>query len=191
MDTLFSPLRLASIALVLTVVSISFSSSLFAQLTHVEVEFCINEWSTGLFIKKKGFDKAKNMSRFTAHIERLYEWHSLNPTVINNILQKRYDRMRWVGPYLLLTYLFTVTQEEFRCCYDRGYICKDDRCCKGSRYEGARRTHRGHWQWNWRLSSIVFFSWSYFVVIFLCNILFVDKIYKFMVFMKPRKWLHL
>ena len=77
----------------------------FAQLTNVEVEFCIGEWSAGLFIKKASFDEVDNQPRYEAHYQKLREWHSLNPTVVNNILQKKYDRMRCVVcPYLLLTY---------------------------------------------------------------------------------------
>lgn len=122
----------------------------FAQLTNVEVEFCIGEWSTGLFIKKANFDEVDNQPRYEAHYQKLREWHSLNPTVVNNILQKKIFSYAVRSMSITPAYIsFTVTQEEFRYCHKQRYICWDVGCCEGSCYEGARRTHWWHGQWNW------------------------------------------
>jgi hypothetical protein len=75
---------------------------LLAQLTHVEVEFCIEEWSTGIFIKNPSFDEAENLPRYMVHLEKLVEWCSLNPKVVDKILQKKYNRMQCIHLYLLL-----------------------------------------------------------------------------------------
>lgn len=66
------------------------------QLTCIEVDFCIEEWSTGLLIKKSSFDEVENLSRYIDHFLTLKEWRSLSPAVVDKILQKKYDRMRFV-----------------------------------------------------------------------------------------------
>ena len=74
---------------------------LLTQLTCIEVEFCIDEWSTGLFIKKSVFDEVENLSRYIDHFLKLNEWRSLNSMVVDKILQKKYDRMHRCVHHLL------------------------------------------------------------------------------------------
>ena len=70
------------------------------------MEFCIEEWSTGLFFKKSGFDEVENLSRYIDHFLTLTEWQSLNPVVVDKILQKKYDRMRCVH-HLSSAYMYS------------------------------------------------------------------------------------
>ena len=97
----FSAIKLPSIALVLTTVIIIFCFPVQFKLTYIEVEFCIEEWSTGLFIKND-FDKAKNLPWYIDHFLRLVEWCSLKPMVVDKFLQKKYDCMWCVHVSLLL-----------------------------------------------------------------------------------------
>jgi hypothetical protein len=68
--------------------------TLLRQLTWVKVEFCIQEFSTGIFIRNNSFDEAANQPRYMVHLGRLKEWRSINPKVVDKILQRKYDRMR-------------------------------------------------------------------------------------------------
>jgi hypothetical protein len=128
--------------LVLTAVSISFK--LKSSLTHIQAEFCIEEWSTGIFIKSPGFEEADNLPRYSAHLQKLIEWRNLNPEVVDKILQKKYDRMRYVSIFTSSSLVFMAKQEDRWYCFSEGPAYQDDRCCQGSGYERARRAHWRH-----------------------------------------------
>jgi hypothetical protein len=100
-------------------------TSFLPLLNPVEVEFCIEEWSTGHYLKKSSFEEADNLARYTSHHQKLIEWRSLNPSVVDKMLKKRYDRMRYVL-FLFAYTVLTVTQEEFWGSDNQGYIHQDD-----------------------------------------------------------------
>ena len=176
--------------------NIFFSYTCQLQLIPIEVEFCIEEWSTGLFAKRSSFDEAENLARYTAHAEKLAEWRSLNATVVDKMLQKRFDRIRYVLQYPPTYNVFMVKQEKFRYSDNQGNIYQDVKYCKGNRDEGARRTHGRHWQWSRRLERVFFISRSYssscvfFSSVNICNmysgcIIWMD----FLPYMKPIRWM--
>ncbi|KAN0103805.1 hypothetical protein V8E52_011613 [Russula decolorans] len=70
----FSPIPLALIALILTA-----------------VEHCIEEWSTGMLVKAN-FEESTAAPLYDAHLEKLQNWHELNPTVVDKILETLFKR---------------------------------------------------------------------------------------------------
>ncbi|KAN0105378.1 hypothetical protein V8E52_011087 [Russula decolorans] len=70
----FSPIPLALIALILTA-----------------VEHCIEEWSTGTLVKAN-FEESTAAPLYDAHLEKLRNWHELNPTVVDKILETLFKR---------------------------------------------------------------------------------------------------
>ncbi|KAN0116252.1 hypothetical protein V8E52_006077 [Russula decolorans] len=70
----FSPIPLALIALILTA-----------------VEHCIEEWSTGTLVKAN-FEESTAAPLYDTHLEKLRNWHELNPTVVDKILETLFKR---------------------------------------------------------------------------------------------------
>jgi hypothetical protein len=57
----------------------------------IQIEFCIHEWSTGMFIKAE-FNEKDNADRYKAHLTDLTKWRNGNPKVIDNICKKLFNR---------------------------------------------------------------------------------------------------
>jgi hypothetical protein len=57
----------------------------------IQIQFCIEEWSTGMFIKAE-FNEKDNADRYKAHLADLTIWHNGNPKVIDNICKKLFNR---------------------------------------------------------------------------------------------------
>lgn len=66
---------------------------------HRKVEFCIEEWSTGQFIKAVFNEKAAE-DKFKTHLQDLTEWNEGNSVVIGKIRKKLFERALCVNPYL-------------------------------------------------------------------------------------------
>lgn len=56
-----------------------------------KVEFCIEEWSTGQFVKAV-FNEKAGEDKFKAHLKDLTEWNEGNSVVIGKIRNKLFER---------------------------------------------------------------------------------------------------
>ena len=59
------------------------------------MEHCIEEWSTGSFVKAK-FEESTALPIYLAHFKRLESWYALNPEVVDKLLATMYKRCRCV-----------------------------------------------------------------------------------------------
>ena len=66
-----------------------------ALIACLQVEHCIEEWSTGVYVKAK-FEESTSVLRYMAHLEKLVAWRELNPDVVDKILATMYKRCRYV-----------------------------------------------------------------------------------------------
>jgi hypothetical protein len=66
-----------------------------ALIACLQVEHCIEEWSTGVYVKAK-FEESTSSLRYMAHLEKLVAWRELNPDVVDKILATMYKRCRYV-----------------------------------------------------------------------------------------------
>ena len=64
-------------------------------MTFVQVEHCIGEWSTGTLVKVN-FEESVAAPLYNAHLKKLRNWHELNPTVVDKILETLFKRCRSV-----------------------------------------------------------------------------------------------
>ena len=91
----FSPIPLTTIALVTMMVN-------FRHDQHpnhsclAKIEFCLNEWKTGTFIRQKLHEPTLK-DKFSGHLKDMIKWDSLTPEVTRNIRQKIFDDLRYVS----------------------------------------------------------------------------------------------
>jgi hypothetical protein len=64
-------------------------------MAFLQVEHCIEEWSTGSLVKAK-FEEPMALPCYIAHLEKLESWHELNPDVVDKILATMYKRCRYI-----------------------------------------------------------------------------------------------
>ncbi|EDQ99159.1 uncharacterized protein LACBIDRAFT_317504 [Laccaria bicolor S238N-H82] len=70
----FNPIPLETLALIFTV-----------------IDFCLREWSTGVFIQSKFYEKVV-LATHKAYRLELEAWNAINPSVIENIRKKLFNR---------------------------------------------------------------------------------------------------
>ena len=87
---------------------------LTSQILPTKVEFCINEWKTGTFVRQNLHEPTLK-EKFTMHLKDLIKWDGIAPEVTKNIRQKIFDDLRFVRanprahlPPLLTSIFFTV-----------------------------------------------------------------------------------
>jgi len=61
----------------------------------IQIDFCIDEWSSGQFVKAKMWEKDV-LARHEVYRKDLEDWHNLNVTAVDGIRRKWYQRARWV-----------------------------------------------------------------------------------------------
>lgn len=62
-----------------------------------QVEYVIEEWSTGVFIPAKGFYEKDVAAKYRTHLADAEKWSACNPTVVENIRRKWYRRASYVS----------------------------------------------------------------------------------------------
>lgn len=70
------------------------SNAYFSHST--KIEFCLNEWETGVFIRQKLHEPTINTS-FSRHLKDVIKWDGLAPDVTKNIRQKIFTDLRCVN----------------------------------------------------------------------------------------------
>jgi len=60
-----------------------------------EVEFCLDEWKTGTFVRQNLHEPSLK-EKFSAHLKDVIKWDSIAPAVTKNIRQKIFDDLRYV-----------------------------------------------------------------------------------------------
>ena len=58
-----------------------------------QIEFCIEEWSTGMFVKAK-FNEKSNTKCYKAHLADVTKWCNGSPIVVNNIHKKLFNHAK-------------------------------------------------------------------------------------------------
>ena len=93
---LFSPIPLPTLALLMSMVS-SLHFRHLGLSSHVrnKIEFCLNEWITGVFVSDK-LQESSLKKKFSGHLKSVFSWDGLNPEVTRKIRQKIFDDLRWV-----------------------------------------------------------------------------------------------
>lgn len=79
-------------ALMFTCVII-FSFHLSIWLISVQIEFCVDEWSTGIHIKNR-FTEEEVAASYRVHLTDVNTWDQLAPTVTQRIRQSYYTKSR-------------------------------------------------------------------------------------------------
>ena len=60
-----------------------------------KIEFCLNEWKTGTFVRQKLHEPSLK-EKFSGHLDNVIKWDSLAPDVTKNIRQKIFDDLQCV-----------------------------------------------------------------------------------------------
>lgn len=55
------------------------------------MEFCLEEWRTGVFVKAK-FDEAAISESYERHLKGVTDWQRGNPNVVDKIREKFFNR---------------------------------------------------------------------------------------------------
>ena len=87
----FNPVPLVTLALILTAASHILLYNQCDNLTcMIQIEFCIEEWSSSMFVKA-GFNEKSNTDRYKAHLADVTKWCNGTPTVVDNICKKLFN----------------------------------------------------------------------------------------------------
>ena len=57
----------------------------------IQIEFCIEEWSSGMFVKAE-FNEKSNTDRYKAHLADVTKWRNGSPIIVDNIRKKLFNR---------------------------------------------------------------------------------------------------
>jgi hypothetical protein len=74
----FTPIELPTIALIVTTVSIFLLMFPYAVTIHIQIEHCIDEYSSGIRLKKR-LNATYDASRFKLHLANLRKFEEKNP----------------------------------------------------------------------------------------------------------------
>ena len=90
----FSPIPLPTLALMMAMVgSLHFWHSMFTSHAREKIEFCLNEWNTGVFVGDT-LQESSLKKEFSKHLKSVFSWDGLNPGVTGRIRQKIFDDLR-------------------------------------------------------------------------------------------------
>ena len=92
-EKLFNPIPFETLSLIMTIVSLQyFSEFIWISIgLYMEIDFCIDEWSTGNRIKAKFWEKDVIERHKVFHTD-VENWSSLNPVAVEGIRKKYYIR---------------------------------------------------------------------------------------------------
>ena len=63
----------------------------FGAKNEFQMEFCLEEWQTGVFIKAK-FDESTINESYRAHLKGVSDWQKGNLSVVDKIHEKFFNR---------------------------------------------------------------------------------------------------
>lgn len=69
----------------------------FSQDLHfTQIEFCLDEWSTGAFTQAKGFYEKNEVERYKGHLADIELWARIDLLITENIRRKWFKRSTYV-----------------------------------------------------------------------------------------------
>ena len=77
----------------MAMVSSHYRCPVFASHAHNKIEFCLNEWKTGAFVRDK-LRESNLKKSFSDHLKTVFSWDGLNPEVTGRIRQKILNDLR-------------------------------------------------------------------------------------------------
>ena len=87
----FNPVPLVTLALILTAASCALLYPQYNKLMcMIQIEFCIEEWSSGMFVKAE-FNEKSNTDHYKAHLVDITKWCDGSPIIVDNICKKLFN----------------------------------------------------------------------------------------------------